>query len=231
MKLFTYVLTLGVSCLVSYSSIVFADANENAAQKPQLTNTQNQTPFDVLKNTGDNLFSRIASSQELLKNDPSYMQTIVEEELMPAVDYQYAAYKILGKHLKKTTKLQRTQFVASMRNDLVKTYALALKQYKSQQVVYEESQLPKGKRIVAIKTKIVDVNAPPIDVVFKLRLNKKTGKWKAYDIVVEGISLISSKQAEVAKLISTKGLDNVLLGPCSEKSVGCVNTQRQATAM
>ena len=64
----------------------------------------NQTPVSpdqVIQQTGTKLFSRIAASQQELKKFPELMRDIVEEELMPAIDYKYASYKILGKHLKK----------------------------------------------------------------------------------------------------------------------------------
>ena len=139
------------------------------------------------------------------------MNVIVQEELMPSIDYKYAAYRILGKHLKKTTKDQREKFAISMRSYLARTYATALKQYKNQQVIFEPAKSTKGKRIVAIKTQIVDVNKPTIDVIFKMRMNKKTGEWKAYDMVVEGISLLSSKKAEFNKRIAKQGVEQVAM--------------------
>lgn len=137
------------------------------------------------------------------------MNVIVQEELMPTIDYKYAAYKILGKHLKKTTKEQRAKFALSMRSYLARTYATALKQYKNQQVIFEQEKSTKGKRIVAIRAQIIDLNKQTIDMIFKMRMNKKTGEWKAYDMVVEGISLLSSKKAEFSKRIAKQGVEQV----------------------
>ncbi len=53
------------------------------------------------------------------------------------------------------------------------------------------------------------MNKPTIDLVFKMRQNKKTGQWKAFDMVVEGISLLSSKQAELGKRIAKQGVEQV----------------------
>ena len=47
------------------------------------------------------------------------------------------------------------------------------------------------------------------EIIFKMRLNKKTGSWKAYDMVAEGISLLSAKQSELTGLIREKGIDSV----------------------
>ena len=69
----------------------------------------------------------------------------------------------------------------------------------------------KNKRIVGVKTQIIEQGAPTINVVFQMRKNKKTAEWKAFDIVVEGISLLSSKQAELNKKIAKQGIDHVTL--------------------
>jgi len=167
------------------------------------------SPYVVLENIGNKLFNRIAANQQEIKKFPALMQDIVEEELMPSIDYRYASYRILGKHLKKTNKSQRAQFVSSMRHYLARTYAAALMQYKNQQVIFEPEKSVKGRKIVAIKMQIVDLNKPSIDVVFKMRKNKKTGEWKAFDMVVEGISLLSSKKAELSKRIAKQGVEQV----------------------
>jgi len=174
--------------------------------------TNNTTsPYSVIAETGQRLFSRIANDQEALKKFPELMRDIVEEELMPSIDYKYAAFKILGKNLNKMSKIQREKFVVSMRSYLVKTYATALKQYKKQQVSFEPNRPTKGARIVGVDTIISDDNAPDITITFQMRQNKKSKEWKAYDMIIEGISLINSKQAEIAKRIKKNGIEQVTL--------------------
>ncbi len=174
------------------------------------TNTTT-SPYSVIAETGQRLFSRIANDQEALKKFPELMRDIVEEELMPSIDYKYAAFKILGKNLNKMSKIQREKFVVSMRSYLVKTYATALKQYKKQQVSFEPNRPTKGARIVGVDTIISDDNAPDITITFQMRQNKKSKEWKAYDMIIEGISLINSKQAEIAKRIKKNGIEQVTL--------------------
>jgi len=169
------------------------------------------SPYKVLETTGNKLFSRIAANQQELKKFPGLMRQIVAEELMPAVDYKYAAYRILGKKLRSTSKEQREKFVESMHHYLVRTYATALNQYKNQKVIFEPEKPTKGKKIISVNTQILDPNKPTINIAFKMRKNKKTKEWKAFDMVVEGISLLSSKQAEFSRRIAEQGLDQVTL--------------------
>jgi len=169
------------------------------------------SPYVVLESVGTKLFSRIAANQQEIKKFPALMQDIVEAELMPSIDYRYASYRILGKHLRNTTKEQRAKFVNSMRDYLTRTYASALMQYKNQQVIFESEKSVTGKKIVAIKMQIVEMNKPTINVVFKMRKSKKTAQWKAFDMEVEGISLLTTKKAEFSKKIAKQGIEQVSL--------------------
>jgi phospholipid transport system substrate-binding protein len=176
------------------------------------TATPTISPFKVIEATGNNLFARIANNQEALKKFPDLMKDIVEEELMPSVDYQYAAFKILGKNLRNTTAEQRVKFVNAMRSYLVRTYASALSQYTNQKVLFEpESALKESAKSASVDIKIVDPNKPDIKITFQMRKDNQSQQWRAYDMVVEGISLISSKQAEFNRKIADLGLDQVTL--------------------
>ncbi len=170
------------------------------------------SPYQVIEVTGNKLFARIANNQDALQKFPELMREIVEEELMPSIDYKYAAFKILGKHLRKSTKVQRAKFVTAMRSYLVRTYAGALTQYHQQKVMFEpESKLKAKAKSASVDVKIVDAGKPDIKITFQMRKDKKSQQWKAYDMVVEGISLVSSKQAEFNRKISELGLDQVTL--------------------
>jgi len=165
-----------------------------------------ESAYQVVSQAGDKLFSRIKAEQAQIKADAATLETIVEQELMPYIDYQYAAYKILGKHLRKTSKEQRKEFVTAMRHYLVRTYAGALKQYKQQKVTFHPPVKVSGK-VVAVTAVISDAERPDINIDFKMRLNKKKQEWKAFDMVVEGISLLTTKQAEIAKKIREQGIE------------------------
>ncbi|MFB0979470.1 MAG: ABC transporter substrate-binding protein [Alteromonadaceae bacterium] len=194
--LFVFIAILFSTALTTFSNIAYSIEN---------------SPYTVIADAGERLFSRIAKDQESLKKFPELMRDIVEEELMPSIDYKYAAFKVLGKNLTKMTKSQREKFTVSMRSYLVRTYAIALKQYKSQKVTFEPIKTTNGARIIGVNTIISDPNAPEINITFQMRKNKKTQKWKAYDMIIEGVSLLNTKQVEISKRIKKSGIDQVIL--------------------
>ena len=63
---------------------------------------------------------------------------------------------------------------------------------------------------MTVRAVIKDGNRPDIKVAFKVRLDRKSNKWQAYDMVAEGISLLSSKRSEFESILRTEGIDKVI---------------------
>ena len=170
---------------------------------------QQPSPHQLLSQVGDQLFSEIGKVNSQGTASKSDMAQIVETYLMPNIDVKFVSYKLLGKHIKGIDREQATAFISAVEHYLTTTYASALMKYTGQEIKFEESSDSTAGDFATVKTQIIDDNAPTIDLHFKLRQGKD-GSWKVYDIVAEGISLLSAKQKEVIQRISEVGLDQVI---------------------
>ena len=178
-------------------------------------------PYKMIRTVADITFKRFANEQSAIKADPNILKTIVREELMPYINYQYAAYKVIGSNFKKTNKAERAEFVPAFREYLITSYAQVFTLYNNQKVEFAPAKDFSDDRVVSVGTSVIEPGREPIDISFRVRKHKKTGEWKAYDMVAEGISLLDSKQAELSSLIRQKGLTHVteMLREKSEKSI------------
>jgi phospholipid transport system substrate-binding protein len=167
------------------------------------------SPYDLVQHIGEHLFDSVQRAQNIDVESSAIMPVIVEKQLMPFVDVTFASYKILGTQLKKSTKQERQLFVEAMEISLVNTYSSALAQYSGQDIKYEPHQDVTGKKMVSVGLELLDANKPSIKMVFKLRKNKRTQQWKAFDLIVEGISLVDSKRAELSRSIRQQGIEHV----------------------
>ncbi len=183
MMVFTLVLTtLGMSATVS---------------------AEGEDPYKLIQRVAESTFKRIATDQSTIQTNPNHLKTVVSEELMPYINYRLAAKMVLGKT--KATKTEKKAFYKAFKGYLITTYATVFTKYTNQKVVFEPARSIKGKKVVTVKTRIKDEARPDIHIDFKVRLNKKTGVWKAYDMVAEGISLLNSKKAELKSLLRQQG--------------------------
>ncbi|EOX3398812.1 phospholipid-binding protein MlaC [Vibrio cholerae] len=153
-------------------------------------------PYQMMKAVAEKSFDRLKNEQSKVQQDPQYLKVIVEEELMPYVNEQYAALKLLGPNLKGAKREDVAEFVKAFRAYLVTNYAQVLTQYTNQTIEFApEMPLEEDRRITTVKVEIVDAPRPNIKLEFKLR-QEKSGEWKAFDMIAEGVGLLSSKQSE-----------------------------------
>ncbi|MCW8831767.1 MAG: ABC transporter substrate-binding protein [Colwellia sp.] len=178
-------------------------------------------PYLMIKKVAGKTFDRFAREQQAIQAEPNILKNIVREELMPYINYKYSAFKVIGKHLKKTTDAERRDFVPVFREYLVTSYAQVFTLYDNQEVEFEPAKNFTDKKIVAVNTRVLMPGRDDIDVSFKVRKNRKTNEWKAFDMVAEGVSLLDSKQAELGSIIRQKGLPYVteMLKKKSERDI------------
>ncbi|MDC0611305.1 phospholipid-binding protein MlaC [Vibrio sp.] len=171
------------------------------AQQIDMTN-----PYTMMKQVSEQTFSRLKSEQKKIHQNPNYLKKIVKDELMPYVNEQYAALKLLGPNLKGAKKEDVEAFIDAFRGYLITNYAQVLTQYTDQKIEFgPEPTIEDNTRIAAIDVNIVDAPNPNIRLEFKLR-RSRSGEWQAYDMIAEGVSLLSSKQSEWSGKIRQDGI-------------------------
>ncbi|MFP2770073.1 phospholipid-binding protein MlaC [Oceanisphaera sp. KMM 10153] len=168
-------------------------------------------PYALVNEVAQNTFDRLSRQQAEIKANPEYLRTIVREEMLPAVDVRFSAFRVIGNQLNSTTPEQRDRFVAAFSDYLVVTYADALAAYKEQKLDIGTGTVGKGEKLVSVPVSVLEPSKPAIKLEFKLRKNGRTGEWRVFDMVAEGISLLSAKQAELSGLIRQNGIDKVTL--------------------
>lgn len=170
-------------------------------------------PHDLLQQVANKTFERIGNERDKIDADLDYLREIVRDEMMPYVDYQYAANKTLGRNYKDTTREQRQEYHRVFREYLIATYARAFLQYDEEKhdVEFEPARGEADKKsATVVRTRVIEEGRPPIRMDFRMRFDKSEDVWKAYDLIVEGISLLDSKQAEIASVIRSRGIDGTI---------------------
>jgi phospholipid transport system substrate-binding protein len=167
-------------------------------------------PYLMIEHAGSNTFARIKREQEQIKQDPENLRTIMEEELMPYIDHRFSAFKVLGKYARQVEKKELFEFVSVFREYLITTYAVAMGYYDDQAVEFDPPRDFGDRGDVTVRAVIKDDDRPDIKVAFKVRKDPRSGNWQAYDMIAEGISLLSSKQSEFESILRKEGITKVI---------------------
>lgn len=167
-------------------------------------------PYEMVQGVATVTFDRIKNEKDKIAANPEVLRDIMKEELLPYVDYRFSAFKVLGKYVTKAEKEQLQEFVAVFREYLITTYAVAMGYYDDQVVVFEPASDYEDSSNVTVRALVKDDDRPDIKIAFKVRKDRKSNEWKAWDMVAEGISMLSSKQSEFESILRQQGIDKVI---------------------
>lgn len=176
---------------------------------PLAGNAVDQTnPYHLMQEVATKTFDRLKAEQPQIKQNPELLRGIVRQELLPYVQVKYAGALVLGRYYKEATPAQRDAFFAAFNDYMVQAYGQALTLYRGQKWQIQPEKPLEGATSIAIRVMVANSNgAAPARLDFQWRKNSRSGQWQAYDMIAEGISMITTKQNEWGDVLRTKGID------------------------
>jgi phospholipid transport system substrate-binding protein len=133
----------------------------------------------------------------------------VESIIYPHVDFNSISALVLGKHWKNASSNEKERFQQEFKILLVRTYSRAFVEFKDWSVRYLPLNMEAGTKKVIVKTEILQPGLQPIAVNYRMRLSK--GQWKAYDIMIEGVSLVTNYRSSFKNGMNRLGsLDQII---------------------
>lgn len=196
-----------------FSVVVFALMLVSA---PQLHAAEEAKQLVV--DTTTKVLERLKQDREKLQADSELIYPLVEDLVLPHFDFERMSVWVLGKNWRKADKQQQRQFVDEFRTLLVRTYAKALLEYTDQNINYLPLHAEEDAKRVTVRTEVIQPGGVNIPINYNMFLNQE-GKWKVYDISVDGVSLVTNYRSSFATEIRQGGIDK-LLARLSEMNTG-----------
>lgn len=167
-------------------------------------------PYQKTEITATKLFKTMTAESAKIKQNPEVLKQIVTADLLPEIHVKYAGALVLGNEYQKLTPNQRDRYFAAFQDYLVQAFAQALSMYSDQSYQIEKPSPIGDKTFLSVRVLLVAKNQQPIRLDFQWRKNTKTGEWQAYDMIAEGMSMITTKQSEWATTLRTGGIEALI---------------------
>jgi phospholipid transport system substrate-binding protein len=167
---------------------------------------ENLQPNQVVQNLVDDLAKTMETRRdELQKNREALLKTI-DGIVLPHFDIDYASILVLGPNARTATPEQRARFAKAMYNSITHRYAEGLLKYTEGRVRVLPFQGELNEKRTLVRTQVVldDGKVVPVDYAFR---KTSSGDWKAYDVIIEGISYVTNYRNQVAAEIAKSNLD------------------------
>jgi phospholipid transport system substrate-binding protein len=167
------------------------------------------TPEQVVKEIAHQLDVTIAGHREELKNDKEKLISVIDDVFLPHFDIDYASILVLGRHAKEATPEQRERFAKAFYNSITHRYAEGLLNYTkgAVQVLPFSGDLNDKRTVVRTQVVLDDGKRLSVDYAFR---KSKSGDWKAYDVIIEGISYVTNYRNQVDAEIRKVGIEKLI---------------------
>ena len=193
--------TLATICILAASGLAMAVDTAASGQAEQ-------GPSEVVESAARSMLQGLDANRAAYKKDPSKIGELVEKYLLPHFDIQYSARLVLGKHWADAKPEQRERFATAFYHTLVDNYGSALAEFTSDRLKVFPTKVEPNADRATVRTEVVRDNGDKVPVSYSLR--KTPDGWKAWDVVIEGISYVKSFREDFGAAIDQQWLDAVI---------------------
>ncbi len=165
-------------------------------------------PQELVENSAKKMLVELDANRAMYAKDPAKLDALVANVLLPNFDTEYAARLVLGQTWRTATPDQRKRFVDAFYHSLLRNYGAALVDFTADRFIILPYKADPGDTTATVRTEVKRESGDKVPVNFSLR--KTDGVWKAWDVVIEGISYVKSFRTDFGAEIQAKGLDEVI---------------------
>ena len=167
-----------------------------------------QTPDELVKNSAQRMLTDLDANRAMYRNDPAKLDALVANVLLPSFDSDYASRLVLGLAWRTATDDQRKRFVDAFYHSLLRNYGSALVDFTADKFVILPFHGDPADTQATVHTEVKKSNGETVPLNFTL--HKTDSGWKAWVVVIDGISYVKSFRTDIGAEVQQKGLDEVI---------------------
>ena len=174
---------------------------------PAPTAAQGQASGVVL-DSANRILGTLDSRRAEFKANPAALNQFIKSEFNRSFDADYAARLVLGVHGRGAPVADVADFAAAMADSLTARYGSSLLDFNTKLSVKVKSEAPlPGGRGMRVTTQMLRAGKDPIPVDYLLR--NVGGKWKVFDVMIEGISYVQAFKNQFDAPLGQKSIKQV----------------------
>ena len=167
-----------------------------------------EAPDALVKRTSGEVLQIVRTDPKVQAGDQQRIREVIETKLLPNFDFERMTALAMGRNWNKATPEQQKLLVEQFRTLLVRTYSGALSQYKDQTIDFKPLRADPAAADVIVRSEVVRSGQAPVQIDYGM--TRTPAGWKAYDVIVGGVSLVTNYRDEFNEQIKGGGVDGLI---------------------
>jgi phospholipid transport system substrate-binding protein len=168
-----------------------------------------RSPDQVVSSVAGDLLADLNKNREQYRKDAALLHKLIDKYFLTNFDTEYAAKRVLARHWRDATAEQRKQFIDAFYQSLINNYGEAILDFTADRMNILPYKGDPTDTNATVKSEIRRSNGTIVPVNYTLHKTDE-GSWKAWDVVIEGVSYVKSFQTDFGSEIDQKGIDEVI---------------------
>ena len=171
--------------------------------------TSPQEALDLVKGTTDRVLAILETHRAELTQDNARLYGLVEEHIVPHLDFRTVGRWVMGRHWREATPDQREAFIDEFLTLLVRTYASGLLEYSGETMQFLPLQAEDGAEDIVVRMQFQPAGGgQPIPISYRMHWREQA--WKVYDVNIEGVSLVTNYRNSLGTQFASEGVEAVI---------------------
>ncbi len=164
-----------------------------------LSNAAVANPKVAVQSTIDAVLETLKDTTLSLSTNKEKRRNKIKELIRERFDYEEMAKRSLARHWRERTPQEKDEFVSIFRDLLEASYITKIESYTNEKVMYDKEILNEDGKTGIVNTTIVTSN---VNIPIDYKVISKDNTWWVYDVVIEGVSFISTYRSQYNKIIT-----------------------------
>ena len=165
-------------------------------------------PDQLVRTTVDRIVAIVKDDKAIQAGDMKRILDVAETHASPHFNFVRMTRLAMGANWKLASPAQQEELVRQFRALLLRTYAIALKEYRNQAIDVRPLKVPAGSSEVLVKTLVNQPGAQAIPIDYDMERTPQG--WKVYDVTVGGVSLVVNFRSSFDGEIRKSGVDGLV---------------------
>ncbi len=167
-----------------------------------------EAPDALVKRVSQEALSIIKTDPRVQAGDQAHIRDLIQAKIAPHFDMDRMTALAAGRAYRQATPEQRKRLADEFESLLIRTYANALNQYRDQTISYEPLRAEPTANEVTVRTQVNRPGQTPVSIDYSME--KTPSGWKAYDVIVGGVSLVTNYRDEFTQQVRQGGVDGLI---------------------
>src|ERR1700739_3022513 len=165
-------------------------------------------PTEVVQAAAQGMLGDLDKDRDAYRRDPAKVGGLGDKYLLPHFDIAFSARLVLGAHWRDATADQRQQFIDAFYRSLVNNYGSALVDFSADRLKIFPTKVEPDTTRATVRTEVKRSNGDRVAVNYYM--HKTPQGWKAWDVVIDGISYVNSYREDFGAQIEQQGIAAVI---------------------